>query len=103
MSAQQPGLRKMNAREAAEKYGVSPRTVRQLVAEPRQDFLNRASARRAQAVRLRTSGASYVEIAEAMGCSTGTVGRLLHDARRYGEMHEPATGEDQREEQQVAS
>ncbi|WP_432485692.1 helix-turn-helix domain-containing protein [Kineococcus esterisolvens] len=100
MSAQQPGRRKMTAREAAEKYGVSPRTVRRLVAEPRQDFLDRASARRAQAVQLRTSGASYVEIAEAMGCSTGTVGRLLHDARRYGEMPEPAP---EQPKEQVAS
>ena len=103
MSAQQPGRRKMTAREAAEKYGVSPRTVRRLVAEPRQDFLSRAAVRRAQAVELRVAGASYIEIAEAMGCSTGTVGRLLHDARRYGEMPEPSADEDQREEQQAAS
>ncbi|WP_432520590.1 RNA polymerase sigma factor [Kineococcus sp. SYSU DK006] len=70
-----------------------------MIAEPRPAFLSRAAARRAQAVQLRTSGASYAEIAEAMGCSTGTVGRLLHDARRYGEMPEPGADEGQPEEQ----
>ncbi|WP_432548397.1 helix-turn-helix domain-containing protein [Kineococcus sp. SYSU DK004] len=99
MSAQQPGRRKLTAREAAEKYGVSTRTVRRLVAEPRQDFLNRAAARRAQAVQLRLAGATYAEIAEAMGCSTGSVGSLLHDARRRGEMPEPTADADRREEQ----
>ena len=99
MSAQQPGRRKVTAREAAEKYGVSPRTVRRLVAEPRSDFLSRAAARRAQAVQLRLDGASYAEIAEAMGCSTGSVGSLLHHARRRGELPEPAAEAGQREEQ----
>ncbi|WP_432489006.1 RNA polymerase sigma factor [Kineococcus sp. SYSU DK018] len=99
MSAQQPGRRKVTAREAAEKYGVSPRTVRRLVAEPRSDFLSRAAARRAQAVQLRLDGASYAEIAEAMGCSTGSVGSLLHDARRRGEMPAPEASKEQLQEQ----
>ncbi len=94
-----PARRKVTAREAAEQYGISQRTVQRMIAEPRPAFLSRAAARRAQAVQLRTSGASYAEIAEAMGCSTGTVGRLLHDARRYGEMPEPGADEGQPEEQ----
>ncbi|WP_345711473.1 sigma factor-like helix-turn-helix DNA-binding protein [Kineococcus glutinatus] len=51
------------------------------MAEPRNQFLARAAERREQAVALRAQGLSYLEIAAEMGCSTGTVGRLLHDAR----------------------
>lgn len=85
MGALRPARRKASARELAEKYGVSPRTVQRDMAEPRAEFLGRAAARRAQAVQLRQEGMKYTEIAEAMGCSIGTVSRLLHDAKKHGE------------------
>lgn len=87
MGAQQARRRKENAtaREVAERFGVSIRTVQRLIAEPRGEFLARAAARRTQAVKLRSEGLKYVEIAERMGVSTGTVSRLIHDARAHGE------------------
>ncbi|MFE5708110.1 helix-turn-helix domain-containing protein [Rhodococcus koreensis] len=82
MGAETPTRRKRTAREIAEQLGASPRTVRRIVAEPRGEFEARAEARRAQAVELRAQGLKYTEIAEAMGVTTGTVGRLLSDARK---------------------
>ena len=81
----------MTGREAAERFGVSRRTIVRLAAEPRDEFLARAAARRAQAVELRGQGLSYRAIAEAMGCTTGSVGRLLHEARQAA-ARQPAEG-----------
>jgi transposase len=83
MGAKNPVRRKMTAREAAEKFGTSTRTIQRLFAEPRHNFLDRAQQRREQAVGLRERGLTYRQIAEQMGCTVGTVGRLLHDARKY--------------------
>lgn len=74
--------RAITAKELAQKLGSSERTARRLVAEPREDFLARAQARRMQVVELRERGLKYREIAEQMGISTGAVGRILHDARK---------------------
>lgn len=74
--------RAITARELAERLGSSERTARRLVAEPRTDYLDRARVRRDRAVELRNAGMKYREIADEMGVSTGTVGRLLHDARK---------------------
>ncbi|BAE46345.1 MULTISPECIES: replication protein RepB [Rhodococcus] len=84
--AKNPVRRKMTAAAAAEKFGASTRTIQRLFAEPRDDYLGRAKARRDKAVELRKQGLKYREIAEAMELSTGIVGRLLHDARRHGEI-----------------
>lgn len=82
MGAKNPVRRKLTAREAAEKFGASTRTIQRLFAEPREDFLERAELRRMQVVGLREQGMKYREIAEEMGISTGAVGRILHDARK---------------------
>lgn len=82
MGAKNPVRRKLTAREAAEKFGASTRTIQRLFAEPRDEFLERAEVRRRQAVGLREQGMKYREIAEEMGISTGAVGRILHDARK---------------------
>lgn len=84
--AQAKKRRSITARELAERLGSSERTARRLIAEPRDDYLGRAKARRDKAVELRKQGLKYREIAEAMELSTGIVGRLLHDARRHGEI-----------------
>ena len=73
------------ARELAKRMGASERTVRNLVAEPRVDFLARAATNRGRAVKRRGQGLLYREIAEQMGVSIGTVGKLLHDARRLAQ------------------
>lgn len=90
MSAETPARRKVTAREAAEQLGVSTRTIRRLVAEPRAEFEARAQARRARAVELREQGLLYKEIAEEMDTTTGIVGRLLRDARKHAAKAEKA-------------
>lgn len=85
MGAETPGRRKRTAREAAEALGASPRTIRRIVAEPRDEFLARAAERRRRAVELREQGLKYREIADEMGVTTGTVGTLLRDARKLAE------------------
>ncbi|WP_245687877.1 sigma factor-like helix-turn-helix DNA-binding protein, partial [Rhodococcus phenolicus] len=52
------------------------------IAEPRDQFLERAELRRNQVVELREQGMKYREIAEKLEMSTGAVGRILHDARK---------------------
>lgn len=83
MAAENPVRRTKTARELAERLGVSERTIRKIAAEPRGDFEARARQRRERAAELRASGLKYKEIAEEMGISSGAVGALLHDARRY--------------------
>ncbi|MDF3313451.1 sigma factor-like helix-turn-helix DNA-binding protein [Rhodococcus sp. T2V] len=85
MGAKTPVRRKKTARELAEEFGASPRTIQRLIAEPREDFLARAAERRTRAVELREQGLKHREIAEEMGISIGAVGRLLHDARKIAE------------------
>ena len=46
MTAGTPGRRKRTAREAAALLGVSERTIRNIVAEPRDDYEARARERR---------------------------------------------------------
>ncbi|MGI4894119.1 MAG: helix-turn-helix domain-containing protein [Janthinobacterium lividum] len=94
MGAENPERRTQTAKELALRFGVSDRTIRRLIAEPRDEFRARAAARRAHAVDLRTQGLTYAEIADVMECSTGTVGRLLHDARKLAE-REDAEGQAQ--------
>lgn len=88
MGAENPERRKQTAKELAERFGVSDRTVRRLMAEPRESFLARAQARRDQAVELRSRGMTHSQIAAEMGISRGTVGRLLLDARKLAERDE---------------
>ncbi|MGI4896142.1 MAG: sigma factor-like helix-turn-helix DNA-binding protein [Janthinobacterium lividum] len=76
----------MTARQAAAHFGVSTSTVKRLVAEPREDFLARARVRRDRAVELRAQGLKHREIAAEMGVAIGTVGRLLHEAKKLAEV-----------------
>jgi len=58
------------------------------VAEPRDEFLSRAAAKRKTAVELREQGHTYSEIATTMGLSIGSVGKLLYDARKHAAREE---------------
>lgn len=84
--------RTRTARELAEEHGVSPRFIRRTVAESREDFEGRAAARRERAAALRAEGKTYREIADVLGCSTGTVGRLLHEHREREGIPQPGRG-----------
>ena len=80
--AQAQQRRSITAKELARRLGSSERTARRLIAEPRDQFLERAELRRKQVVELRERGMKYREIAEKLEMSTGAVGRILHDARK---------------------
>lgn len=86
MPARLPQRRKITAREAAEKFGVSTRTIRRAAAEPRAEFLARAQLRRDRAVQLRQEGKKHVEIAAIMEIPIGTVSTLLDQARKDGRL-----------------
>ena len=85
MGAETPGRRKMTAREGAKRLGVSERTIRNLIAEPRSQFEARAAEKRRRVVELREQGLKYREIAEEMDISPGTVATILHHARKSAE------------------
>ena len=84
--------RTRTARELAEERGVSERFIRSRVAERREDFEGRAAARRERAAALRAGGATYREIADELDCTTGTVGRLLHEHREREGLPQPGRG-----------
>lgn len=81
MSAAKPTRRKMTAKAVAEKYGISERTVRRAVAEPRKDFEARAAQRQDQALALIESGLTYQQVADKLGITRGTAAGLVHRAR----------------------
>ena len=83
VSARAQQRREVTARELAARIGSSERTARRLVAEPRSEFLARAAANRARAVELREQGHTYAEIAITMHLPIGSVGKLLHAARKH--------------------
>lgn len=88
----QPRPDGVTAREVAERTGKTARTVRRYFAEDREDFEGRAAARRERAAALRAGGATYKAIADDLGCSTGTVGRLLHEYRERAGIPQPGRG-----------
>lgn len=84
--------RPLTAREAAELVGRSARTVQRWRAESREGFEGRAAVRRERAAELRSEGKTYREIADELDCSTGTVGRLLHEHRERAGIPQPGRG-----------
>lgn len=75
MSALKPVRRQFTAREAAERLGVTTRTVQRLMAEPRDQYLARANAKREQVAELRAQGLSIRAIADQLGIFKNSVGR----------------------------
>lgn len=78
MAAEHRKRRTRTAREMAEQLGVSERSIRNIVAEPRDDYEGRAKAKQERARALRAGGATYKQIAEELGISIGSVSTLLH-------------------------
>lgn len=72
--------RNQTARELANRFGVSARTIRRTVAEERSEYLTRAQERRLRIRELRETGLSMRAIAAEVGCSVGTVHNALKDA-----------------------
>jgi transcriptional regulator with XRE-family HTH domain len=82
VGAESPERRKLTAKQMAARFGVSDRTVRRIMAEPRAAYLARVRERREQAVALRAESLTQQQIAARMGVSQQTVSRLLREAER---------------------
>lgn len=76
--AKRPGT----AREWAARFGVTPRTIRNTVAIERTDYEATAAKRRATAAKMRTNGASWADIAEAIGGSEWAARALVRRAKQ---------------------
>ncbi|WP_156150504.1 helix-turn-helix domain-containing protein [Gordonia sihwensis] len=74
----------MTAREAAERFGVSPRTIRYVVAEERTVYENRAAERREKIIELHRRGLRQKEIAAQLEVTPGLVSKRLREAREAG-------------------
>lgn len=70
--------RNKTARELADKFGVSPRTIQRMVAESREDYLARAQDRHERIRALRAEGLTMRAIAEREGVSARAVHYALH-------------------------
>lgn len=81
MSAIKPTKRKVTSRELAEKFGTSPRHIRRIIAEPRDDFEARSKARQLEALQLREKGLSYRQIGSEMGISRDSAAGLVRRGR----------------------
>ncbi|WP_040800702.1 helix-turn-helix domain-containing protein [Nocardia higoensis] len=77
MPAKTPVRRTKTARELAEQFGASDRTIRRMIAEPRADYESRAEEKRRRAQKLRAEGATYRQIADELGVGIGSVSSLL--------------------------
>ena len=76
--------RRMTATEAAKRFGVSPRTIRNVVAEERSEYVGRAVSRREQIITLYRQGLKQIEIAEKLGVAKSLVSMRLREAREAG-------------------
>lgn len=74
--------RSKTARAAAEKFGVSIRTIKRIISEPRNCYEERAAERRAQAFKLRNFGQSWAEVGAAMGVSGEAARRLAYSYKK---------------------
>jgi len=79
MGALKPVRRQFTAREAAERLGVTTRTVQRLMAEPREQYLARANGKREQVAALRAEGLSVRAIAEKLEISKSAAGRYVQE------------------------
>ena len=67
MTAMYPQRRKHTAAAMAEKFGISPRTVKRIMAQPRAEYDAEAHARQDEALHLRESGLKWREVGDALG------------------------------------
>jgi len=81
MSALKPGRRMVTARVLAERVGVSERTIKRYIAEPRAEYDARIEARHTRIRELREEGKSMRAIAIELNVSVGTVHYALNKAR----------------------
>jgi len=78
LSAENPQRRKVTAREAAERLGISTRTVQRIAAEPRASYEQRSIERGEQILAWRDEGVLWRDIADRLEIS-------LNAAQKAGE------------------
>ena len=78
MSGPTRARREQTARELGERFGRSPRTIRRIIAEPREEFLRRAEERHEKIRELRAEGLSMRAIGDQLGISARAVHYALH-------------------------
>lgn len=76
--------RAMTARELAEVFDRSPRTIRRIIAEERSSYEARAQNRRARILELHAQGLGVRAIARELDCNPGLVSTRLKEARAAG-------------------
>lgn len=76
--------RPVTARELADQFGVSPRTVLRMISEERAAYEGRSRQRRNRIVELHRQGLKGYEIARELSVSTGLVSIRLKEARSAG-------------------
>ncbi|PVC80855.1 replication protein RepB [Streptomyces sp. CS090A] len=76
--------RTATARELADRFGVSERTVQRMIAEERTAYEGRSRERRDQIVELHRQGLRGYEIARELNVSSGLVSTRLKEARAAG-------------------
>lgn len=90
------GRRTKTARQVAAQFGVTPRHIRRVIAEDRDDYEGRADARRERIVALHRQGLGVRAIARELEVSAGLVSTRLKEARAAGvDLSRLPEGEDQ--------
>ncbi|MEU6664234.1 hypothetical protein [Streptomyces sp. NPDC046821] len=91
--------RTATARELADRFGVSPRTVMRMISEERAAYEGRSRQRRDRIVDLHRQGLKGYEIARELSVTAGLVSIRLREARSAGVdlTRYTATGEGNRE------
>lgn len=90
MAALAPIKRNMTAEAMAKKLKVSARRVRQLIAQPREDYELEAENRRKTAYKLHhENGLKWREVAEKMNATEDAVKAL---AKRYKQIEQESRG-----------
>ena len=82
MTAARPGRRTVTARELAERFNRSPRTIRRIVAEPREVFELALALDRPRPLALRAQGLSYAQIASELDISRSAAAGLVRRGRQ---------------------
>ncbi len=80
MTALHPHQRNGTAKELARRYGISERSVRNVIAVPRPEFDAHAQARQREALTLREKGLTYGQIAKELGISRDSAAGLVRRA-----------------------
>ena len=80
MTALHPHQRNGTAKELARRYGISERSVRNVIAVPRPEFDASAKARQREALTLREKGLTYGQIAKELGISRDSAAGLVRRA-----------------------